>query len=55
MVFEDFFFYATQGGMDGADLRENVDAVTAIVDHADNASHLPLNTFEFRDYGFLYF
>jgi hypothetical protein len=43
VIAQDFLFHATERRPHRRDLRDDVDAVALLVDHAREASHLPLD------------
>ena len=48
-------FDLVEGGTDGADLRQHVDAVALLLDHARHTAHLAFDAAEARELGFLEF
>ena len=54
MIAEDLLLDLIQGGTNGTDLRQNLDAVAIFFDHARNAAHLAFDTAEPGKLRFLY-
>ena len=53
VVAQDFFFGATQCRAHGGDLRDDVDAVAVLFDHARETAHLAFDPVEPLEAGFL--
>jgi hypothetical protein len=51
MVLQHLALDAAEGGADGGDLRDDIDAVAVIPDHAGETAHLPLDTGEALERG----
>jgi P-type Cu+ transporter len=46
VIAQDFLFHAAQRGADRADLRDDVDAVALVLNHASKAAHLPFDAIQ---------